>query len=157
MVVSDSGVLISLAAMDLIKYLPRLFEISYIPQEVVDECTKDSSRRHATAIDEAIKSRTLIVRNPKTSLLELSLDKGETAAITLASELNCRILIDERKGRLIAKEMKLRVGGSLSVLLKCKEYGLISTVSEKLDLLAVHDYYISKKLKIHVLKKAGEI
>jgi predicted nucleic acid-binding protein len=54
------------------------------------------------------------------------LDEGETAAITLAESLHADLLlIDERDGFRVAKERGLRVTGTLGLLDRAAERGLV--------------------------------
>ena len=54
------------------------------------------------------------------------LDEGETAAIVLAASLHADLLLmDERKGTLLALEKGLRVTGTLGVLDMAAERGLV--------------------------------
>ena len=90
--------------------------------------------------------------------LAKNLGKGEASSITLALELDDSLLIiDERKGRKVAKEMKIEIIGSLGVLVKAKETGAIESVKEVLDLIDKTNFRISNSIKEQVLKKAGEL
>ena len=61
-------------------------------------------------------------------------DIGEASSIALALEIpQATLVIDERKGRKIAKELNLKIIGTLKVLLKAKENGVISSVQEIID------------------------
>ena len=62
------------------------------------------------------------------SLLD-DLDQGEASSIALALSFESSLLImDEKKGRKKAQEYNLEVIGSLGVLLKAKELGVIAAV-----------------------------
>ena len=62
------------------------------------------------------------------------LDKGESAAIALALEKNMNfILIDERKGKHIAQRYGIESTGTLGILIKAKQSGLLKEI--KPDLL----------------------
>ncbi len=96
----------------------------------------------------------------KNQYLELAknLGKGEASSITLALEFDASLLIiDERKGRKVAEEMKIDIIGSLGVLIKAKETGKIESVKEILNLIDKTNFRISNSLKEQVLKKAGEL
>jgi len=61
---------------------------------------------------------------------DLQLDPGECAAISLALELNAdRLLIDERPGRKAAIARRLKVAGTLAVILDASEKKLIDGIS----------------------------
>lgn len=95
----------------------------------------------------------------KDQYLELAKDlgKGEASSITLALEFNDSLLIiDERKGRKVAEEMKIEIIGSLGVLIKAKEKGVIKSVKEILNLIDKTNFRISESIKEKVLKKASE-
>jgi predicted nucleic acid-binding protein len=96
----------------------------------------------------------------KNQYLELAknLGKGEASSISLALEFDASLLIiDERKGRKVAEEMKIDIIGSLGVLIKAKETGKIESVKEILNLIDKTNFRISNSLKEQVLKKAGEL
>jgi len=57
------------------------------------------------------------------------LDGGEAAALSLAQTIGARlILLDERKARRIAARIGLPVAGTLAVLLRAKQQGLITAI-----------------------------
>jgi len=89
--------------------------------------------------------------------LAKNLGKGEASSITLALEFaESLLIIDERKGRRIAEEMKIDIIGSLGVLIKAKEKGVINSVREVLNLIDKTNFRISELIKERVLKEAGE-
>jgi predicted nucleic acid-binding protein len=64
-----------------------------------------------------------------------SLDQGEREAIQLTRELGAGLLvIDERDGRMVAKEMDLRITGTLGILDEAAHAGLVNaeTVARRL-------------------------
>ena len=61
--------------------------------------------------------------------LKLLLDVGEAEAIALAIEIQADLLLlDERRGRVVAKELGLAVTGLLGVLLVAKQQGHLVAV-----------------------------
>lgn len=90
-------------------------------------------------------------------MLTKSLGKGEASSIALAYELeNSLLIIDEKKGRNIAKSMNVHIIGSIGILLKAKEKGVINSVKDILRLIDLTDFRISKRIREFVLLKAGE-
>ncbi len=90
-------------------------------------------------------------------LLKERIDAGEASAIALALKTAEPILIiDERKGRKIAQEYNLQIIGTLQILLLAKSKSLINFVKAVLNELEQNNFRFSAKLKIELLKKAGE-
>ena len=89
-------------------------------------------------------------------ILRAFLDEGEAEAIQLARELQITIIIDERRGRRIAKSLGLKVRGTLSILLELKRRGLIDSVKSFIDKMFKKGYYLSEELVMEVLRVAGE-
>jgi predicted nucleic acid-binding protein len=86
-----------------------------------------------------------------------SVDPGEASAIALAIEIdNAMLIIDDRKGRILAGRMELPFVGSMGLLLKAKEHGLIPLIRPYIDRTLQTDFRISKILIEYVLQQAGE-
>lgn len=89
--------------------------------------------------------------------LMVQLDDGEASAIALALETDADLLIiDERKGRKIAENLGLVIIGSLGILLKAKQKGVITSVKAILDLIDQTNFRISTAIKRKILKAANE-
>ena len=66
-------------------------------------------------------------------------------------------MIDEKKGRKIAKENGLIIVGILGLLIEAKQEGLISTVKQTLDKLVFEvGFRVNPKLYSYILQVAGE-
>ena len=90
-------------------------------------------------------------------ILNLELDPGEASAIALALENpTSRIIIDESKGRSVAKRLGLKVTGTIGVIIKAKEKGLIKAGKLILDKLEEHGFWLSEELKIYAIKRLKE-
>lgn len=86
------------------------------------------------------------------------LDVGEASAITLALETeNCVLIIDERKGRKVAKELNLNIIGTLKVLLVAKQRGVIESVKEVIMELHNNNFRFKTDIVQEVLKLANEL
>lgn len=72
--------------------------------------------------------------------LKLSVDAGEAEAIALAYERRCRIILDDRKARAVALQLGVPVTGTVGLLLKAKQAGVIPSVLPLLDALDAHHF-----------------
>ena len=87
----------------------------------------------------------------------MDLDRGEAEVIILASEIAADLVIlDETLGRRYAKQSGLNLTGTIGVLLKAKQNGLLSSVSHSLDELVKKGVWLSPKIIQQVKELAGE-
>lgn len=103
--------------------------------------------------------KTSAVQNRKSlQLLQAAsgLDDGESEAIILADELKSDVLImDERKGRKVAKKLGIKITGTVGVLLQAYSETMISSdeIKAYLDRLKNSNIRLSESL----IQKALEI
>ncbi|MEY4107029.1 MAG: hypothetical protein RL181_1371 [Bacteroidota bacterium] len=96
----------------------------------------------------------------KEQYLKLTADigMGEASSIALALEFDDSLLIiDEKKGRKVAVDLKIEIIGSLGVLIKAKEKGVIKSVKEILALIDKTNFRISQSIREKVLRASGEL
>jgi predicted nucleic acid-binding protein len=159
-VVADTSPLIALAVMELLPVLPSLFKKVIVPSTVVRECLGDLSKPRAAEISEALSSQILIEQSVTDQdyceFLGLILDAGEAEAIALSKELSAVVMIDERAARKVAAREGVECIGSLYVLIKAKQAGLIPEVALRIQKLRDHGYYLSQSLFDFVLDKCQE-
>jgi len=102
----------------------------------------------------------LTVQNPGSTgtveALKLVVDAGEAEAIAPAYERGCRIILDDRKARMIAQQLGIPVTGTVGLLLKAKEAAVILTLLPLLNALDSNSFYISRSLRAEALRLAGE-
>lgn len=103
----------------------------------------------------------IIIQEPENKknqlILEASLDKGEASAIALAMEhADCLLIIDELKGRKLARQLRLNITGTLGIIVEAKVSGHITSVRPLLDKIKQTNFRLSEQLEIAVLKSAGE-
>jgi predicted nucleic acid-binding protein len=132
-----------------------------IPPAVFEELKLRESRPGAAALAGALREAWLIVEAPRPSpdmtKLEMLLDSGEAEAVVLSRERNCRfLLIDNRKGRKVARRWGVAVVGTGGVLHAAKASGHLEAITPALDDLARVRYRLSADLVTALLKKAGE-
>ena len=161
-VVSDTSPLSSLILVGLPQLLPQIFETIIVPDAVHDELMANGE---AHLITQTIQSAEWIVVRSVQEPLDVkrlreksSIDSGEAEAIILANELKAeRLLIDERLGRIVAKQQGLRAIGVLGLLLIAKEQSLIYELKPWMDkLINQAKFRIHPSLYQEVLLLAGE-
>ena len=89
--------------------------------------------------------------------LDAFADAGETEAMLLYKQLAAdKLLIDDKRGRKVAKINQISTIGSLGILLVAKEKGLIAEVAPLLQQIEQSDIYLSPDLIATVIELAGE-
>ena len=160
MIVSNTSPIINLACMDRLNLLPALFGEIVIPDAVFHEIAVAvpnapgaSDVRMAPWIH-----RHLVANQSLVASLRLELDLGEAEAIACAIEADARLLlIDERRGRLVAQRLGLSVMGLVGALLLARKRGLIESIRRPLDdLRHVAGFWVSDALYCRALHDAGE-
>lgn len=117
-VVADTSVLCYLALIDCLDILPRRFGAVRIPSQVAQECLQPGAPEKLRTFIASAAPWVQIQNPPTDRPPELSaLDAGESAAIHLATSRRAALLlIDERRGRSLAKSLGVKVSGTLGVL-----------------------------------------
>jgi predicted nucleic acid-binding protein len=88
--------------------------------------------------------------------LRLLVDPGESEAIVLAYERGFRIILDDRKAREVAQRLRVPVTGTVGLLVKAKQEGVIPLVRPLLDALDAHQFRIGDALRAEALRLAEE-
>ena len=147
-VVPDTGPLIALARVGRLDLLRRLYGQVVIPPAVHDELALDSDRPGARALAAALEAGWVAVQ-PATypgivSEVARHLDRGEAEGIALAGQRSARfLLIDDAKGRKVARQRGVRVVGVAGMLLAAKSQGALDAVGPVLDALSRAGYRLS--------------
>ncbi|MCP5054601.1 MAG: DUF3368 domain-containing protein [bacterium] len=154
-VIFDTGPIISLSVIHQLELLTHLFKEVYIPHAVWEELNKSEFFNDYPAIGTFFKNRVKHI----TSFNELILitDYGESESMLLYKELKANFLvIDDRKARLIAEELNIDCIGTLAILIKAKEKGLITALKPIFESLKQNRRYYSNKVLNSILSKQGE-
>jgi len=159
-VVSDTTPLIGLAQIQRFDLLRQLFGQVYIPQAVYDEAVvaghEAGGARHQVSSATWIKIVSVKDRLAVEVLLD-EMDLGEAEAIVLARELGADwVLMDERKGRRKLAQMGINRIGTLGILLKAKQLGLLEAVRPEIEKLRHQSFSMSQEVIDAVLKQANE-
>lgn len=147
-VIADTSCLISLSTINRLELLKHVFNNIVITPEVDREF---GEQLPDWIVVEAVTDR------QKQFLLELEVDAGEASAIALALEkIDPLLIIDEKKGRKVAQSLSIHTLGTLGVLIKAKENGLIPLVKPEVEKLKQTGFRISDELIAKILQAVNE-
>ena len=89
--------------------------------------------------------------------LETQIDWGEASAIALAKEKEFPLLLlDDLKARKLATKLNLRVTGTLGVIHKAKQIGILVKVKPLIEKLQTTNFRISEYIIEELLRKNNE-
>ncbi len=147
-IVSDTSCLILLLKIDEIGILKEMSNRVFVTSVIKDELKQD--------LPDWIQ-----VLDPKDkhyqSILEIDLDNGEASAIALMLELDDAILIiDDLKGRKLAEKLGFKFSGTLGLLLKAKQIGIIKSIKPVLNKIRLTNFRFSEKFFTDILNQAKE-
>lgn len=156
-IVSNTTPLISLLKIEKLTILKELYSKIIIPQEVYNELENGKHKDYYTDLTKLDWIEIKSIKDGKSLSYFLDLDKGEAETIILANEMEADLVImDERLGRFHAKHANLKTTGTLGVLLKAKEKGIIKTINPLLVDLKEKGIWLNDGLIEKVLKLANE-
>jgi predicted nucleic acid-binding protein len=146
-IVSDASCIIILSNVSQLSILHKLFEVVIVTQVVAEE--------YGQRLPEWVEVQYL--EKSDFHYLQTQLDEGEASSIALASKLkDALLIIDERKGRRIARELQIDITGTLGILLLAKQKGLIAKLKPVLQEIQKTNFRISEQLIKQTLILAGE-
>lgn len=158
LIVADSGPLIALASCGRLPLLAALFVHIHVPEQVMREAAW-VSKPGADAIHTFVRDSGTVQPdrdNAITQDLHRHLDAGEVQAIACAVELDCPVLMDERKGRQMALAHGVPILGVLGILLLAKQTGLIEEITTPIRTMRRMGYLLGDDLIRRVIAAAGE-
>ena len=158
-VVCNAGPLIALTGIGQAGLLHEPFGEVLVSGKVRDEVEAgDKTGAGASLFANALWVRVIRLTELPDPLLEALLDQGEAETIALALQSSAAlVLMDERKGRKIARDIYgLAVIGTGRLLTEAKQAGLIPAVRPFIDQMRAHGYWLSDKIVAEILRQAGE-
>lgn len=145
--VSNSSCLIALEKIGHFDLLSKSFDTINIPSAVHSELGQNID----WLIVKSVQNRALV------NSLNTQIDDGESEAIALAMELrDVFIVLDDKKARRIAKQLGLKVIGTVGLLLRAKKRGIVTEIRPILDALQEVDFRIGETLYQEALRLAKE-
>ena len=148
LIVSDTSVLSALAETGLLHLLPSLVGTVTITESIRGECRDAGAPMQLRAWMASPPSWLSVVADPMSFLEETSaLGAGEASAITLAWQHRpaSRLIIDEKRGRKVARTLGLRMTGVLALAADGAIAGLID-FDEAIRSLRAVDFRIAESL-----------
>jgi uncharacterized protein len=162
-VISDASPLIHLSAIARFEILRGLYPVLLIPSAAWAEvAVAGQGRPGATELSRAIEAGWIKIQaaNATTlSRIELQgLDKGEAEALALALDSAAElVLLDELRGRAVARILGVRAVGTLGILIEAKHCGLIPRLRDELERLRrLSQLQLTPELEHLALQLAGE-
>ncbi len=162
-VISDASPLVHLSAINRFDLLKELYLDLLIPPAVWEEVTTAGRGRPGEKeVGEAVRAGWMKVKAPDPLELNRSelqgLDSGEREALALAMQTRAEVvLLDELRGRRVAKRLGVPTIGTLGVLVEAKQRGLIPNIRGELRQLQEHSQLqLTIELEQLVLRLAGE-
>jgi uncharacterized protein len=144
----DSSCLIGLEAVGSLAVLESAYGTVLVPAAVAAEW---GSAALPWMTVRAAQDRALV------QSLRMDLGSGEAEAIALAIEVGAaRTVLDDKKARRVARELGVTVTGTVGVLLRAKQRGIIPALRPLLDDLQGMGFRVSNSLREQALRQAGE-
>lgn len=163
-IVSDTSPITNLAAIGQLDLLRQLYGSVIIPEAVYNEMVGVNK-----IVPGAVEVQTLSWIQTQTVVNSLqvteiqenneSIHLGEAEAIILSIEMKADLLLmDERRGRIVATNYGINVTGLLGVLLQAKKQGLITVIKPLIhQLITQADFRVSPQLYTVVLQASNEV
>lgn len=160
LLVADSGPLIALARLDLLELPARLFTQALVPATVWQEVMHEPRPAEQPRLHAAQQAGWLqVVPGPfawPAGRPVPVLDAGELSAIALAEARGATVLLDERRGRAAATALSLQVLGTLGLLVRARDAGLVARVRPLATALVAGGYFLAPSLVERLLADIGE-
>lgn len=158
-VIVNSTPLIVLCGIGHLDILQKLYRDIYIPTAVYQEITaiEDSACMQIQTAEKWIHIEQ-IQDHAEKKMYKTKLHNGEVEVMILAQEQNADlVIIDDNAAKKTAKYLGLTVTGTLGVLLKAKQQGIIQKIYPLLTEMKQNGFYIDSALEMLVLEQAEEI
>lgn len=155
LVIADTGALISLVLVGHIDLIEKVFGNFYIANAVWEELHGYENTEFDKSVLPYLGRR--VVKIKSRNYLSVIMDYGESESVILYEELNADyLLIDDNKARIIAESFDVNCIGSIGLLVKAKQKGLINDLRPVFKKWIEEERYFSKKLLNRILIQTGE-
>ncbi len=156
-IISNTTPIITLLKISKLELLQQIYGHIIIPKAVYDEIEQGKEKSFYTDLTKFSWITIKAIKGKKSTEYLRDLDKGEAEVIILANELNADlVIIDEKLGREFAEYFNLKITGTIGIILKAKELGLIQEVKPLINKMLENGIWLNKKLVESILQLAGE-
>ncbi|TFF40765.1 DUF3368 domain-containing protein [Mucilaginibacter psychrotolerans] len=148
LVITDASCLILLDKIGHLDLLPILFSKVITTPEIISE--------YGSAAPHWMLVITVFNKKLQSQFADI-VDAGEASALALAQEItNDYVIIDDMQARKLAAKLGLNIIGTLGILLKAKQAGLIAVLKPVLEKVEKTNFRTTKALIESILRYAGE-
>ncbi len=156
-IVSNTTPIISLLKLSRLDILKDLYSDISIPYAVYQEIESGKNKSYYQDLTKLSWINIVKIQDRNALKYFLDLDAGEAESIVLATELRADlIIIDEKLGRFYAKHADLKVTGTIGILIKAKQQGIIKNLKPLLYELIEKNVWISENLISEILIQVNE-
>lgn len=154
-VVADAGPIFSLALIDKLDILDKIFDEVKIANAVWEEITLDKSKSFFETIQRYFRDK--ICKINSFNELTFVMDHGESESLILYNEIKADfILIDDKKARNIAENFGAKCIGTLGLLSVAKDKKLITELRPFFEEFLKHKRFYALNLMNAVLEMNNE-
>jgi predicted nucleic acid-binding protein len=156
--ISNTSPLLYLHLTKQLDLLLQLYSTVYVPPAVKAELQAGAERGVDVPHVDALSWVQIMPLASATSIpIVMDLGRGEAEVIALGLEHpDSRLILDDALGRRIARLHKLQITGTVGVVVKAKQAGLLPAVAPILFALQEAGLWLSDALVTEVLRQAGE-
>lgn len=147
-VIADASVLIIFDKLKRFDILQRIYQNIYTTTEISQEFNRPLP---VWIKVEPVKDQKYL------KFIRTQVDLGEASAIALAAEKDDALLIpDDLKARKLARQLGMSFTGTLGVINKAKELGIINKIKPLIEQLREIDFRVSENIIENLLKRNNE-
>lgn len=156
-IISNTTPILSLLKIDKLDLLKELYGIVIVPFAVYQEIEEGKEKPYYQDLTSLDWIEIRNIKNPNSREYLIDLDDGEAEVLILAKEINADLVIlDEIMGRRYAKQFEINLTGTIGLLIKAKESGLVSSIKNLLSELVEKGTWLNPKLISKAIKMANE-
>ncbi len=156
LIIADTSALIAVATCNGLDWLDVLFTEIQVPQAVFKEATTQG-KPQANTLKSYLANKVIDIDLSNFIIATQGLGSGELEAMALYKHQNAdNLLIDDLRARKAASYNKIKIIGSIGILLLAKDKGLIPAIKPYLELIQQSEIHIGKELIQQALTLAKE-